>query len=109
MKSLKLFLIVAIMAIISSCSRSNEELIVGTWNEVGTGGSVSIYNADGTYQFNFDDGQTEKGTYRLEGNTLYTLAEDDDEELSEVLTTLNEEKMVANVANTFETSYTRAK
>lgn len=109
MKKLRNLLAVSLLSIILfSCGSNNKELLIGTWNEIETGESVSHYNADGTFEFNYDDGKTDKGTWRVEGNTLYTIYEGDEEELSEEISQLDDKNLVVIVANMFQTKYKRA-
>ncbi|MBC7865334.1 MAG: hypothetical protein IAF38_20330, partial [Bacteroidia bacterium] len=54
-----------------SCGAKKKDLIVGKWQEIETGSAISEYKSDGTYFITFDDGKTEEGKYRVEGNTLY--------------------------------------
>ena len=105
---MKLLFLAAIITILSSCGSNNEELIVGTWNEVETGKSVSIYNADKTYHIDFEDESTEDGVWRVDGSTLYNTEKGDDEELSVELTTLDDKTMVQNIGGMFQTTYARA-
>ena len=110
MKKLKTFLAVSTLSLLLfACGADNKELLVGTWNEIETGESVSHYNADGTFEFNYDDGKTDKGTWRVEGSTLYTTYEGDEEELSEEISQLDDENLVVIVGNMFQTKYKRAK
>lgn len=94
--------------IISSCGKSNDELLVGTWNEVQTGETVLHYYENGTYKFEYDDDDVEVGKWRIEGTTLYTITEGTDEELNEELTVLDEKKMVVTIGGMFQTTYERA-
>ena len=109
MKLFKLLLFFTLFtAIISSCGKSNEELLVGTWNEVQTGQSVLHYFENGTYKFEYDNDDVEVGKWRVEGTTLYTTTEGSDEELSEELTVLDSKKMVVTIGGMFQTTYERA-
>lgn len=110
MKNLHLLLLGITISVLSSCStKSNEELIVGTWNEVNTGKTELNYHADHTYEINYDDGVNEKGTWRIEDEILYTIAEGDSIELEETLGTLTEDSLMCIVADMFYTKYTRKK
>lgn len=104
-----LLLLAATLLMFSSCSKSNEELLVGTWNEIETGESVLHYYNNKTYKFEYDNDDVEVGKWRIEGTTLYTTTEGSDEELSEELTVLDEKKMVVTIGGMFQTTYERAK
>lgn len=92
-----------------ACSSSNDELLIGTWHEVETGESVVEYKANGTYQFDYDNGNTESGKWRIEGKTLYTTVDGSDEELNEELTVLDESKLVVTIGGMFQTTYEKVK
>lgn len=110
MKSFKLLLLSAIAVLtLFSCSKSNDELLVGTWHEVETGESIVNYSENGTYSFDYDNGNSEIGKWRIEGKTLYTIAEGSDEELDEELTVLDDTKLVVTIGGMFQTTYERVK
>lgn len=110
MKRYKLLLLSACtLLIFFSCSKSNEELLVGTWNETETGESVLNYYENGTYKFEYDNGKFETGKWHVEDKTLYTVVDDTDEELNEELTVLDETKMVVTIGGMFQTIYKRSK
>lgn len=110
MKSFKLLYLSALVALtLFSCSKSNDELLVGTWHEVETGESIVKYSEDGTYSFDYDNGNSETGKWRVEGKTLYTISEGSDEELDEEITVLDESKLVVTIGGMFQTTYEREK
>lgn len=109
MKPNKLLLLVTLTAFtLFSCSKSNEDLLVGTWNEIETGESVLHYYEDGTYKFEYDNESFETGKWRIEEKTLYTIVDNTEEELNEELTVLDETKMVVTIGEMFQTTYERA-
>ncbi len=95
--------------VLTSCASKNKELLVGKWQEVGTGSSIMNYDSDGTYHYNHDDGTNATGKWRIDGITLYTKEEGETIELSEEVTTLDSEIMVSNVAGMYEVKYARIK
>lgn len=106
MKYFKLLLLFfSISFSLLSCSKSNEELLVGTWHEIETGESILHYKEDGTYTFNYDNGNSESGKWRIEGSTLYTIVDGSKEELNEELTVLDETKLVVTIGGMFQTTY----
>ena len=110
MRSFKLLLFSAVMAFtVFSCSKSKDELIVGTWHEVETGESIVKYTKNGMYSFDYDNGHSETGKWRIDGKTLYTIAEGSDEELDEEITVLDESKLVLTIGGMFQTTYEREK
>jgi len=110
MRSFKLLLFSAVMAFtVFSCSKSKDELIVGTWHEVETGESIVKYTKNGMYSFDYDNGNSETGKWRIDGKTLYTIAEGSDEELDEEITVLDESKLVLTIGGMFQTTYEREK
>ena len=110
MKKLKTcFAFTTLSLMLFSCGPSYNELIIGTWNEIETDESVDHYNADGTFHFDLDNGKTEDGTWRIEGSTLYTKYEGDEEEIADEITQLDEENLVVTFQEMFQTKYTRAK
>lgn len=110
MKFFKLILLAAFVAFtVFSCSKSNDELLVGRWHEVETGESIVQYTENGTYSFDYDNGNSETGKWRIEGKTLYTIAEGSDEELDEEITVLDDSKLVVTIGGMFQTTYEREK
>ena len=110
MKSLTLILLIVIpFCFLSSCTKSKEELLQGTWHEVDTGESILNYYENGTYKFDYDNGNFETGKWRIEGKTLFTLVDDTEEELNEEMTVLNETSLVLTIGGTFQTTYERDK
>lgn len=104
---LKALMAALAVLVLLSCSSEKKNLLVGEWEEIGTGNSIMKYNSDGTYVYNYDDGTSVSGKWRLDGTTLYTTEKGESLELSEELTTLDEENLVSNVAGMFETKYNR--
>lgn len=98
-----------VVLVLLSCESEKKDLLIGEWKEVGTGNSIMKYNNDGSYIYNYDDGTTVSGKWRLDGTTLYTTEKGESLELSEELTTLDNENLVSNVAGMFETKYSRTK
>ncbi len=109
MKTLRIFAFAAIALIMTACGKSNEELIVGTWNEHETGTTVVIYNADHSYHVDYEGGDKEDGTWRIEGTTLYLKESGSDEELDSEIGTLDEETLTEVIGGMFQTTYKRAK
>jgi hypothetical protein len=110
MKTIKLLSLFGIIAFtLFSCSKSNDELIVGTWQEIETGESILKYNKNGTYSFEYDNGNTESGKWRIKDKTLFTIIDGSDEELNEELTILDETKLVVTIGGRFQTSYEKVK
>lgn len=110
MKSFKLRLLSAFVAFtVFSCSKSNDELLVGTWHEVETGESIVKYSQTGTYTFDYDNGNSETGKWRIEGKTLYTITEGSDEELDEEIIVSDDSKLVVTIGGMFQTTYERVK
>jgi len=110
MNNFKLLLIaVALIFSVLSCSKSNDELLVGSWHEVETGESIVKYDKNGTYIFKYDNGRSETGKWRIDGKTLYTTEEGADEELSEEISVLDETKLVVTIGGMFQTTYARKK
>lgn len=107
MKLTKLFF-VSIFIILYSCSSSKEDLLVGTWNEIETGESVLNYYDNGTYKFEYDNGNFETGKWRIDGKTLFTIVDETEEELNEEITVLDETKLVLTIGGMFQTTYNRA-
>lgn len=105
----KLIIVITTIFLLTACGSDNKELLVGTWQEIETGSSTVTYNADGTYVSNYDDGTSVSGKWRIDGKKLYIKENGDSEELESTLTTLDEENLVENVADMFETKYTRKK
>ena len=95
--------------VLFACGTDNKELLVGEWKEIGTGNSIVKYKSDGTYLYSYDDGTKTTGKWRLDGTILYTTEKGETLELSEELTTLDENTLVSNVAGMFETKYDRVK
>lgn len=109
MKGLKLLLATIFLSIILfSCGADNSQLLIGKWKEVETGESICNYNADGTFEHNLDNGKTEKGTWRVEGNQLFTTYEGDEELPGDEITQLDENNLVVVIAGMFQTKYERA-
>lgn len=109
MKRLKSLLTLIFLSIILfSCGSDNSQLIIGKWNEVDTGESVCNYNADGTFEHNLDNDKTEKGTWRVEGNQLFTTYEGGEELPADEIAQLDKENLVIVIAGRFQTSYKRA-
>lgn len=103
----KIVIAILTAAIFLSCGAGKKDLIIGKWKEVETGSAVSEYKADGTYFITFDDGTTEEGTYRVDGNKLFNTVKGESEELSVELTTLDDKNLVQNIAGQFQTKYVR--
>lgn len=101
--------LILLLFLVFSCGTNKEEAIIGTWNEVDTGTSELIYRKDHTYTFNYDDGRTDHGTWRIEGDILYTIEEGSDIELEETISTLDEETFVSVIGGMFQTTYKRSK
>lgn len=99
----------ATLLIMTACGKSNEELIVGTWNEHETGSAVLIYNSDHSYAVNYDDGSNETGSWRIDGDMLYMTETDSDEELESKITTLDDETFTEEIGGMFQTTYKRSK
>lgn len=106
---MKQIVLITLLFLVFSCSRSKDETIVGTWNEVETGNSELIFKADHTYIFNYDDGRTDQGKWRIERDILCTTEDGSNIELEEELSVLNEEKMVSVIGGMFQTTYERSK
>lgn len=106
---LKTSIVALAILVLSSCSSNNKDLLVGKWQEVGTGSSIMHYNADGTYNYNHNNGTNAKGMWRLDGVTLYTKEQGETIELSEEVIILDSDSMVSTIAGVFETKYARIK
>lgn len=84
MKKIYGILMLAMLAMCSvafvSCGDDDDEengSIVGTWREVGSDEDdywEFTFKSDGTYEED-DDGHYDKGTYKLDGNTLTVIGE----------------------------------
>lgn len=103
----KLLLSALVAISLISCSKSNDELLVGTWHEIETGESIIKYSENGTYTFNYDNGNSETGKWRIDGKTLYTTVDGSVEELDEELTVLDDSKLVVTIGGMFQTTYER--
>ena len=102
-----LFLLLATPLFLLGCGKSNEELLVGTWKEIETGESILIYNENHTYDFSYVDGRKEKGTWRIDGDILYSTEEGSEEELNETLSEIDEKQLTVVIADMFQTKYKR--
>lgn len=102
------FSIIFTITLVSSCAETKDQLLIGTWEEVETGNSKLVYNADGTFFYDFADGTSDHGTWRFDGSTLYIRGKGRGaQELEEEVTTLNHKEMVSVVAGMFQTKYKR--
>lgn len=108
-KALYLLPLFTIALLLTACGSSKTDLLKGAWNEQETGTSVLHYNEDGTFEHHIDNGEIEKGTWRVDGDLLYTTNEGEEIEYTEKITVLDEENLVLNIADMFETKYKRKK
>ena len=108
MKGLKLVVTTIFLSLILfSCGSDNSKLIVGKWREVETGESVFNYKADGTFENNLDNGKTETGKWRIEGNQLFITYEEDEELPGDEISQLDEDNLVVVIAGMFQTKFER--
>ena len=105
----KLIATTLIALFLFSCGSNKKDLIVGKWKEVETGSAISEYKSDGTYFITFDDGKTEEGKYRIDGDILYNTIKGDTNEVFATLGTLDENNLVQIIGGQFQTKYTRMK
>ena len=109
MKALKLMAVFATFVLFAACGKSNEELLVGTWNEHETGNAVVSYKTDHSYLVEYEDGSTEDGKWRVDGDMLFMTESGSDEELESKITTLDDETFTEEIGGMFQTTYKRAK
>lgn len=96
------YLIIAFCVIVFlSCSHAkNDQLIIGKWNTVSWDRNGTLYtdeaekywfdfNDDGSYSSEFG-GLAQKGTYRVDYNRLYTLADGEEEIVVEIKSITND-------------------
>jgi len=92
------------------CNNVSEysSLIIGTWtNKVEYGRTSYIYNTDKSYVYEYDDGKTNVGTWRIEGEMLIQTEKGDDyEHVSEIMS-LNEEELVLLMMERYQSTYLR--
>lgn len=106
MKKLALFSFI-LLTMTLSCNKTQDELLVGKWEEVETGSAQLEFNADHSYSFQYDNGRFSQGKWRIKDNILFTTEKGSDVELQEEIAILDEENLVSVVGEVFQTKYKR--